>query len=155
MSYSTGDNSETEVSGLMSGETAQLLEFKLGEGRYCLDIDSIDEIVDAGKLTPVPNSEPHVEGVMDLRGRTTTIVNPNTVFHDGQDGNQNRIIVLDSDSTSSDSTIGWIVDEVYQVRTVTPDMVDEPGTTTDENVVGIVKTDSTFVVWVSPEIATD
>jgi len=145
----------TTDSGAAVTEPTQVLEFKLGDGTYCVDIDVIDEIVDAGELTPIPNSEPHVEGVMDLRGRTTTIINPNTVFNNGEDGAKDRIIVLDPDHTASDSTVGWIVDEVYQVRDVRPEMLDEAATAGDEHVIGIVKADSGFVVWVSPEIATE
>lgn len=131
------------------------MEFKLGDETYCVDIDTIDEIVDASDLTPIPNSAPHVEGVMDLRGRTTTIINPNTVFNNSEDGNKNRIIVLDSESTDNDSTLGWIVDEVYQVQDVSPEMVDEAATAGDEHVIGIIKTNDGFVVWVSPKIATE
>ncbi len=155
MSQSTTNDPETAASGETLEEPVQVLEFKLGDGTYCVEIDSIDEIVDAGELTPIPNSEPHVEGVMDLRGRTTTIINPNTLFNNGEDGEQNRIIVLDPDHTASDSTLGWIVDEVYQVRDVRPEMVDKTATAGDEHVIGIVKADDGFVVWVSPEIATE
>ena len=155
MSQSTTNDPETAASGETLEEPVQVLEFKLGDGSYCVEIDSIDEIVDAGELTPIPNSEPHVEGVMDLRGRTTTIINPNTLFNNGEDGEQNRIIVLDPDHTASDSTLGWIVDEVYQVRDVRPEMVDKTATAGDEHVIGIVKADDGFVVWVSPEIATE
>jgi purine-binding chemotaxis protein CheW len=67
--------------------TTQLLEFGLGDESYCLDIGYVDEIVDAGELTRIPNSPPHVEGVMDLRGRTTAIVDPRKLFDiDGGDG---------------------------------------------------------------------
>jgi len=62
---------------------------------------------------------------------------------------------LDPEHTASDSTLGWIVDEVYQVRDVSPEMVDEAATAGDEHVLGIVKADDGFVVWVSPEIATE
>ncbi len=147
-------NTEAETDSTESDKKTQVLEFGLGDEIYCLDINVIDEIVDANDLTPIPNSAPHVEGVMDLRGRTTTIVNPNTVFNSGQDGVQNRIIVLDPDVVDDDTTTGWIVDEVYQVRTVTREMIDEGTTANDENVKGIVKTDDKFVVWVSPDIAT-
>jgi len=155
MAQSTTNSPEAAASGTALEEPVQVLEFKLGDGTYCVDIDSIAEIVDAGELTPIPNSEPHVEGVMDLRGRTTTIINPNTVFNNGEDGQQDRIVVLDPEHTASDSTVGWIVDEVYQVRDVTSEMVDEAATAGDEHVIGIVKADNGFVVWVSPEIATE
>lgn len=155
MSPGSVDFSQNTDADETGRQKIQVLEFKLGDGTYCLDIDTIDEIVDAGELTPIPNAEPHVEGVMDLRGRTTTIINPNTVFNDGEDGQKDRIIVLDPEHTDSDSTLGWIVDEVYQVREIRPEMVDTATTGDDTGLQGIVKTDDGFVVWVTPTIATE
>lgn len=155
MSQGTTNQSETDPSSETLEEPAQVLEFKLGDGTYCVDIDSIDEIVDAGELTPIPNAAPHVEGVMDLRGRTTSIINPKTVFSIDTDGERNRIIVFDPDSTGDQGTIGWIVDEVYQVSDITPEDVDETTTANDENVHGIVKGEDKFVVWVDPDIVSE
>jgi len=136
-------------------EVTQVLEFGLGDETYCLDIDVIDEIVDAGQLTRIPNSPPHVEGVMDLRGRTTSIINPKTVFSIDSEGERNRIIVFDPDAIVDQGTIGWIVDEVYQVTDITPEDVDETTTANDENVHGIVKGENKFVVWVDPDIVSE
>jgi purine-binding chemotaxis protein CheW len=150
MSQSESTTSEGDRAASSGG--AQVLEFGLGDETYCLDIDVIDEIVDAGQLTRIPNSPAHVEGVMDLRGRTTSIINPKTVFNIDQEGARNRIIVFDPDAIGDQGTIGWIVDEVYQVSDITPDDVDETTTANDENVHGIVKGDEEFVVWVDPDI---
>ena len=146
---STAEESSTK------GGVTQVLEFGLGEETYCLNIDVIDEIVDAGQLTRIPNSPPHVEGVMDLRGRTTSIINPKTVFNIDEDGERNRIIVFDPDAIGDQGTIGWIVDEVYQVTDITPEDVDETTTANDENVNGIVKGEDKFVVWVDPDIVSE
>lgn len=145
---STAEESSTK------GGVTQVLEFGLGEETYCLNIDVIDEIVDAGQLTRIPNSPPHVEGVMDLRGRTTSIINPKTIFDIEEGGPRERIVVFDPDAMDDQATVAWIVDEVYQVTDVTPDEVDETTTADDENVHGIVKDDDRFVVWVDPNVAT-
>ncbi|WP_066411912.1 chemotaxis protein CheW [Halorubrum aethiopicum] len=137
-------------------EHTKVLEFGLGDGTYCLDIGVIDEIVDAGELTRIPNSPDHVEGVMDLRGRTTTIVDPKTLFSIEETGPRERIVVFDDDDRVSEGgTVGWIVDEVFQVRDVAPDDVDEGTTADDEGVHGIVKSDDRFVVWVAPDVDVD
>jgi len=133
-----------------AGESTQVLEFGLGDETYCLDIAFIDEIVDAGDLTAIPNSPRHVEGVMDLRGQTTTIIDPKTLL--GVEGatESERIVVFDPDAVDDGGTVGWTVDEVYQVRDVTPDQVDDATTTAEDAVRGIVKDDDRFVVWVEP-----
>ncbi|ERH12767.1 MAG: chemotaxis signal transduction protein [halophilic archaeon J07HB67] len=133
-----------------AGESTQVLEFGLGEETFCLDIGFIDEIVDAGDLTTIPNSPRHVEGVMDLRGQTTTIIDPKTLL--GVEGvtESERIVVFDPDAIDDGGTVGWTVDEVYQVRDVAPDQVDDATTAAEDAVRGIVKDDDRFVVWVEP-----
>lgn len=129
--------------------TNKVLEFGLGSDRYCLDIDSVDEIVDAGELTRIPNSPPHIAGVMDLRGKTTTIVDPKTVFDIDEAGPRDRIVVFDEGVLEAGGTVGWMVDEVFQVRDVDPDDVDD-STLSDDAIRGIVKSEDRFVVWIDP-----
>lgn len=133
----------------------QVLEFELGGETYCVDIGYVSEIVDRGSLTSVPNAPEFVEGVMDLRGRTTTIVDPKTLFDIEEAGARDRIVVFDDDRIGEGGTVGWMVDEVFQVRDVAADDVDESQTADDEGVHGIVKSDDRFVVWVAPDVAED
>lgn len=127
----------------------QVLEFGLGAETYCIDIGYVNEIVDAGELTAIPNSPAHVEGVMDLRGRTTSIIDPKSLFDIDGDGACDRIIVFDSEAVGEQGTLGWVVDDVYQVRTIDPSDVDDE-TVEDDAVRGIVRGDDGFVVWVEP-----
>ena len=136
----------------MSNGTNQVLEFQLGTETYCVSIDYVTEIVDVGELTTVPNSPPHVEGVMDLRGRTTSIINPKTVFDIDGGGEEQRIIVFDPEISESQGAAGWLVDEVYQVSQVDPSNVDTPPSDNDSNAIeGIVKRDGGFIIWANPE----
>jgi purine-binding chemotaxis protein CheW len=124
----------------------QVLEFRLEDRNYCIDIAHVDEIVDKEELTPLPNSAPRVEGVMDLRGTTTTIVNPKTVLDLDETETGDRVVVLESDG---EGNVGWLIDAVNQVVGVDPDAVDE--SVENESVRGIVRQDDGFVVWVKPE----
>lgn len=131
-------------------EDLQVLEFALGQETYCVDIEYIAELVDMGDITPVPNTPRHVEGVMDLRGRTTSIVDPKTVLGISGSGPRKRIIVFDPDKVGDQGAVGWIADEVYEVVRVDEEEIEEsPGS--DEEVVGIVKRDGDFKVMVDPE----
>lgn len=145
---------DTEPEAEPAAEPTKVLEFGLGEDTYCLGIGVIDEIVDAGELTRIPNSPGHVEGVMDLRGRTTTIIDPRTLFDVDGGGARDRIVVFDDDALDEGSAVGWMVDEVYQVRDVDPTDVDDSTTADDDGVRGIVKPDDCFVVWVEPDVTT-
>jgi len=132
-----------------NAEPDQVLEFGLGDETYCLDISYVDEIVDAGELTTIPNTPRHVEGVMDLRGRTTTIIDPKSLFDITGEGARERIVVFDTDAVGEQGTVGWIVDDVHQVRTVDSEDVDA-ATIEDDSVHGIIKDDDGFVIWVQP-----
>lgn len=134
----------------MSGSDVQVLEFELASETYCVDISYVAEIVDMDDLTPIPNAPPHIEGVMDLRGRTTSIVNPKRVLdiEDGRD--TRRIIVFDPDRTEEQGAIGWMVDEVDQVVRVPLEDAEAPPSD-DGTVEGIVKRDDEFTIWISPE----
>jgi purine-binding chemotaxis protein CheW len=134
------------------GTTGQVLEFALGEETYCVSIDYVTEIVDVGELTTVPNTPRHVEGVMDLRGRTTSIVSPKAVFSVGGDGAERRIIVFDPDVVEDQGAVGWLVDEVSQVVSVDPGNVDDAPSQDDDAIVGVVKRDGDFVIWVDPRV---
>jgi purine-binding chemotaxis protein CheW len=131
--------------------TVQLLEFGLGSETYCVDITHVDEIVDVNELTVVPNAASHVEGVMDLRGETTTIVDPKEVFGIDGEGDRKRIVVFDPERTAGEKAIGWIVDEVEQVVDVDERDV-ESSPVDDEAVQGIIKRDGGFTIWVQPTV---
>lgn len=137
----------------MTETNGQVLEFELSEETYCVSIDYVTEIVDVGELTKVPNSPAHVEGVMDLRGRTTSIVNPKTVFNIDDPGRKaERIIVYDPEITDNAGAAGWLVDEVKQVVQVDYGDVDQSPAEDKESIKGVIKQEKgDFVIWVDPQ----
>ena len=135
-----------------SGTTGQVLELKLGTETYSVSIDYVTEIGDVGELTKVPNAPSYVEGVMDLRGRTTSIVDPKAVFGLDDDGEGRRIIVFDPDIVQEQSAVGWLVDEVFQVVQVDPEQVDQSPGDDAGSIRGVVKRDDDFVIWVDPAV---
>ncbi len=129
----------------------QVLEFELGQETYCVSIDYVTEIVDIGELTAVPNSPPHIRGVMDLRGRTTSIVDPKVVFDISGDREPKRIIVFDSGIIEDQTAAGWLVDEVNQVSQVGDDDLDDSPAADEEVIHGVIKgEDEQFIIWVDP-----
>ncbi|WP_340099365.1 chemotaxis protein CheW [Salinibaculum salinum] len=124
----------------------QVLEFILGEERYCLTIDAVNEIVKATEVTPMPDTPPAVVGMMDLRGNTTAIVNPKRVFETAEETPGEQVIIFDDDS---DQQFGWLVDRVLKVETL-----QNPETEPVEDnqfVSGVVSRDGEFTLWVDPD----
>ncbi|WP_135829025.1 chemotaxis protein CheW [Halorussus halobius] len=126
----------------------QVLEFRLEDRNYCIDIAHVDEIVDKEELTPLPNADPRIEGVMDLRGTTTTIVNPKIVLDLDETETGERVVVLES-ADGGDANVGWLIDAVEQVVSVDEETVDE--SVESGSIRGIVRQDDEFVVWLKPD----
>jgi len=98
---------------------------------------------------------------MDLRGLTTTIVNPLVVLEEESldpaelvtDGSARKwIIILDADSLDTESLTGWLVSGVREVTAVLDDSVDMENTADSDYIRGLVKGDATdnFTLWLDP-----
>lgn len=135
--------------GVSPDERIQVVEFTLGSDRYCVSINQVAELVHMRELTAVPDSPGHVKGVMDLRGKTTRVIDPRVVLDTNQDGPQKRVIVFD-DGDGDQGDVGWVVDEVNEVLTVDGEQID---TETDgETVLGLIKDDDgQFTIWLDPD----
>lgn len=130
----------------------QVLEFKLGEDRYCVDIGYVAEIVDIGSLTAVPNAPEYVEGVMDLRGRTTSIIDPKVLFDIEDETDPRHIVVFDPEYVGDGGAVGWLVDEVDQVIKAPEEDLDDAPVEEESGIKGVLKRDEEFAVWVEPTL---
>jgi purine-binding chemotaxis protein CheW len=143
-----GDEETTEE------EETRVLEFTLDDEHYCLDIQYIEEIVKHENITRVPNTPPHVEGVVDLRGQITTILNPKvTIGKENQEAGE-LIVVFDAEAFEDQGYIGWVVDDVRQVSPIVESEVNDPPMAEDY-INGVIdrEDDDEFVIWTSPDLA--
>ena len=126
----------------LEGET-QLVVFTLVDSLYGVDVSQVREITELRDITPVPGSPYFVEGVTNLRGQVTTVIDLKKRF-DLEEGERNkdcRIIIMESDGIP----IGMIVDSVTEVLRLptgdiecTPEMTDDAST---DYIKGIAKLD--------------
>ncbi|MEF8783001.1 MAG: chemotaxis protein CheW [Haloarculaceae archaeon] len=132
----------------------RVLEFTLADEQYCLDIEYIEEIVKEETLTRVPNTPDFVEGVVDLRGQITTLLNPKVAIGKDDQSAGGLIIVFDSEAFDDQGHIGWVVDDVRQVSPVTDDQVNDPPMGEDY-INGVIDRDDDeeFVIWTTPDLA--
>ncbi|QGN06569.1 chemotaxis protein CheW [Halorhabdus sp. CBA1104] len=130
--------------------TTQVVEFSLNQEQFCISLEHVVEIVEADteSLTTLPDSPRHVEGILDLRGETTTIINPKQRLDVGDRTLGNRILVLEADGETD--TRGWIVDSVTQVSEVENDIVGDPDDAAALE--GIVNRDEEILLWVDPDL---
>lgn len=136
------------------GAETRVLEFTLGEERYCIDIAYVEEIVPDAEPTRVPNTPEFVEGVVDLRGQVTTILNPKVLIGAADVTPGELLVVFDGEAVADGGHLGWVVDDVRQVAPVSEaDLVEPPGE--EPYVEGVVdrEDDESLVVWTSPAAA--
>lgn len=98
-------------------EEIQVVEFELGDRLFATEIENVREIVEKSEVRDLPNTPDCVEGVINLRGETATLLNP-TVMLDVEDfSEEGRILVIESEQ----DTTGVLVDAVNEVYKVPED----------------------------------
>ncbi|ACV10875.1 CheW protein [Halorhabdus utahensis DSM 12940] len=135
-------------------EETRVLEFRLGEERYCLDIEYVEEIVREESVTRVPNTPEYVTGVVDLRGQITTILDPKVAADIETDDGDRLMIVFDADVFEDHGEIGWLVDAVDQVSLIAESDVKE-SPIQEPYINGVIEREDEFVIWTTPELALD
>jgi len=102
----------------------QFLTFSIGNEEYGIDILKVQEIKGFVPTTRIPNSPPHVTGVLNLRGTIVPIVdlrrkfNMETIEYD----KFSAIIVVVVDNRA----MGVIVDSVSEVLNIPADAIQSP-----------------------------
>ena len=150
---SKGDD-HTRTRGTATAATepsVRVLEFTVGEQVYCIDIERVEEIVKREEVTRVPNTDDYVEGVVDLRGQITTILDTKQLLDVETAGRESLLVIFAPDAFEEHGTVGWVVDEVRQVVPVVDSHVRTPPSE-DDHVRGIVdrEDEDELIVWIRP-----
>jgi len=108
---------------MMSSSGRQVVVFKLGQEEYGFDVSVVREIHSMQDIAKVHRSAPHIEGVINLRGKLLTVVNLRTRFGmeplKKAEGNP-KIVVIDA----PDALVGFLVDEVSEVARIEPQSIE-------------------------------
>lgn len=121
-------------------ERDQYLVFKVEAQEFCIQAMRVHEISRPLQLTQVPNSLPYIDGVANLRGRLSTVINfrKRIGFEEKPHDEETRIIVIEHKGFP----IGMTVDSVEEVMKIPDDLVHQLLETTsniveDETITGI------------------
>jgi purine-binding chemotaxis protein CheW len=138
-SRATGSDGVQKVS-----DDIQVVEFLLGDEHFAIDLFEVREVVEYTRITHLPDTPPHIRGIIDLRGEITTIIDLKNLMHINAekktDESTSRIIVLDDRITKS--KIGIMVDDVLSVSTFSRKEVDTSAATINReqnNIIGIIR----------------
>lgn len=98
-------------------ERKQYIVVQIGNEKYGIDINFIDNIVRMQKITRVPKAQSYFKGVINLRGEIVPVMSIRKKMGLPEDEitDKSRIIILKLEEKGS---IGIIVDEVREVITL-------------------------------------
>ncbi|QLK25468.1 chemotaxis protein CheW [Natrinema zhouii] len=96
----------------------QFVVVAVGEHRLALPVDAVSTITEPpAELTHVPRSPPAIEGLMDLKGDITAVIDPRVHFPVSEPrSSSEQLLVLDRSSDQQSAAIS--VDDVIGVETV-------------------------------------
>ncbi len=117
----------SSTSAIGSGATDELLQlvsFTIGAEEFGVDITKVQEINRMVEITKVPQAPPHVEGVINLRGKVIPIIDLRKLMgvELQETGKNTRIVVVDIE----EFVMGMIVDSVSEVLRIPVSTIEPP-----------------------------
>lgn len=109
-----------EPEAVSAGGAREYLIFAVGDGRYALPMEPVDEIIRVPDMTPVPLSPDAVVGAVNLRGRVVPVaaLRPLLGYPERDTGDDRRIFV-----TRVRGGLGLLADAVLETTVLTPEQI--------------------------------
>lgn len=146
-------------------EKVHYVVFSLGDEEYGIPIQKIQEVIQVGEISTVPNSADFVAGVMDMRGKIITMIDLARKFNI----RSARSLNLEEDDRERQARrarrravvvnlkgnpLGLIVDRVSKVQQFGSD-IDQPPPTVNgirgSNIIGIGRKEDRFIILLDIE----
>ncbi|EAF2196925.1 chemotaxis protein CheV [Listeria monocytogenes] len=144
----------TEEKGILlqSGTNElEIVTFTVGENLFCINVLKVKEIIHPLEVTPVPDSNPAIEGVSQVRGEIMPVVNLARVMKLPEIEPENTKFII---TELNQIKIVFRVDEVHRIQRISWEQIEEPEKLSiglEELAVGIVKLDGNLVLLLDYE----
>ena len=135
----------------------EILEFKLGNNSYGINVAKIREIITYQPVTPVPNAHPSVEGIFMPRDKMITAISLKNALQMGDEESNDGLFII---TNFNKLDVAFHVDRVMGIHRVNWSEIIKPDATVNNEVevvsTGIVKFDDRLVIILDFEkIVTD
>lgn len=115
-----------DVMGSVEEGMQQFMTFELNQEHYGVEILRVQEIKGWDQVTPIPNTPPHVCGVLNLRGAIVPIVDLRLFFDmPFEPYTKTTVVVVLRVEDVTSRTVGIVVDAVSDAHNVHPDEIRE------------------------------
>jgi len=133
---------------------SQFVILKLDKEEYGVNIEHVKEISEFREITSIPNAPIFIEGIINLRGQVTPVINLRKKFNlPEQESNRTkcRIIIVNVSSIQ----VGFVVDDASYVLTINESDIEQaPELVINEDVTyisGIAKVEDRMIVLIDLE----
>lgn len=112
----------------MIASTNQYVTFRLDDETYALDVGNAREIVEAPRLTRMPNAPSWIRGVMNLRGSVVPVIDLKQKFDMGvtELTRLSCVLLVEFMLDQEPFVIGVLVDAVLEVFELPPETIEPP-----------------------------
>lgn len=134
-------------------ENSQIVTFYLNKDIYAFDIIWIKEIIDLPKIEKIPKTPDFLEGIYSLRGEVIPIISLAKRFRlEEKEHSSKRVIICNIDNIK----IGFIVDDVDQVRSIKGKTIQPPPAALDavgeKYITGVIKENTSNIILLNLQI---
>lgn len=107
---------QTQRDGGVGGSSgaAQVVLFQLAGKSFAVELCEVEQIIDYREPTKTPRRPPHVEGVIEHRGRYLALLNLRKRFGVAEPGPANPAVLVIT-GAGADPRVGLVVDQVLRV----------------------------------------
>ena len=141
----------------MVASKRQMVVFKIGAEEFAVDISLTKEIVTMRPITPIPETQEYVSGVMNLRGNLVPVLDLRRRLRAGSNSavpqSDTRIIIARLEGKQT----GLIVDGASEVIRITDEMIENPPDVISEigadYIAGIINAGNRFITLLDIEKA--
>lgn len=126
----------------------EVLEFKLGENHYGINVAKIREILSYQPITPIPNAHPSVEGIFMPRDTMITVINLKSCLGLPSNDEKGLFIITNFNKLN----IAFHVDQVIGIHRVSWADIIKPDSTINAEVEGVATGVSTGVVKINDKL---
>ncbi|MBL3571009.1 chemotaxis protein CheW [Rhodovulum sp. BSW8] len=110
----------------MSG-IGQVVTLGVGDERFAVPVDRVQEILDRRRIARIPNAPAHVLGVIDVRGTGVSVVDLRVVLGlpAAEEDDATRIVVLWLETGRRRAQVALRTDRVFEVAALDGDRVED------------------------------
>jgi purine-binding chemotaxis protein CheW len=138
----------------LAEELEQLVIFRLGKEEFGIEVSFVNSVIRMREITRIPRAPHFLEGVINLRGQITAIIDLRKHFglESKAYDDKTRILVLEF----GDIKVGLIVDAVYEVVRLPKENIEPPPSVLESqlgqhHVKGVGKHDDRLIIIIDVE----